>query len=249
MKETKKNSLEKGNKRLDYTKLPLINLLSLVAGREEAPNASDRALMELITRVNPFLRNTTHYFCSLYHIHSTLVEQEVVSAITLTMYDNIHALLETMKKHTQEQHMPILEAWLSNYIEEAIQENQSDRKKEIKIVYDDIDNYSERPDESDDNFTEENGRRLMEQKAILDQASTGINPKNLQIVLTYCQYKEGRKHLPDEILEKVSSESKVTKHYAAKINRRTFRALYKRCHKIALQISMAANHAKGTTKK
>jgi len=251
MKKNFENSKERGNKRMDYTKLPLIDLISAVARKEEDQRTSDRALLELIARVNPFLRYKTHYFFSLNHIHSILEEQEVVSSITLTMYQDIRLLLEAIKKHTEEQHVQAMEEWLSKSIENLIGENEGKKKKEVKIVFNDIKTYSELADELDETHAEATRRRVQKLKGILKQACTRIPTKNYKILLTYYQHKEdrnSRKKLPSEILKKISSVHQVTKHYAAKIKRRSFDTLFDECHQLAGTKGKAAHLRKGKAK-
>lgn len=243
MEKNYKKSTDRGNKRKDYMKLPLIELLSLVASKAEDPSTSDRALLALIERVNPFLRSKTHYFCSIYRIYSTLEEQEVVSSITLTMYHDIQTLLEKMNQSTEEQHNQILESWMSNSIESLLKQYQSKRKQEIKIVYDDIEIYSQCRDDSDESTSEDNDQILTEQKAIFEQVKSLINPKNYRIALLYCQHNQGRKRMPVDVLKKISKESDITPNYAAKINRRTLQKLYTGCHKLAIQKGLAKGTA------
>ena len=209
----------------NYKKLPVEDLIALIADINQEKTDQNKALIEFHRRFKNYFYKVCNETCSIKSIFDRDEINKLAHDAMRRTYAGLHTFKSTAESVPEKEKIKRVCGWISVIIHSEISKyvDKFDKLKDKIILTENIDDYADYVNSLPDE--EEDIPPPSLYAILLEEALSHISERDKEITYEYLEYQDENGRIPTELLNRLLKKYNLLPKYPAKIKDRTIKKL------------------------
>jgi len=209
----------------NYKKLPVEDLIALIADKNQEKIGLDKAFSEFHRRFINYMYKVCKNTCAIKCIFDQMEINKIAHDAIRRVYTGAQSFTPTTAELSEKEKHKRVCGWLGVIVHHEIQKylDKIEKLKDKIILTENIDEYAAYVNSIIDEDEEISPPSLYQQ--LLEEGLSHISDRDKEITFTYLTYEDENGRIPTEILNRLLKKYKLLPKYPAKIKDRTIKKL------------------------